>query len=323
MKKLFLVLILLLSFSTVALGMVEYRTVEDSVTNDNSTAYTDDVDMRDFSQLYIWFHCNQADTSKTDSITITFQSKLEASGIWSNILAFAEAVENDTFTLFKYFHFDSLGETSYPIDNATRFAIAWTDTNTDEDADSQILYPMVDTIVSNWTDTPDSASDFMVINEATQDTTEYLAIKGAAADSVEVVGYDDRADVTGSGACGEAIIDSVVWWFAAEWVTDTVWLAWAVCISDTVNCTWGQSRAVGAVLPDSATYYQHQVLATCPTHGGAWTQADVDSIVTFWYPVTVNSGGAARLNHSYLVVHYDEGRLFPTFKYKVRYKFVE
>jgi len=310
-----MLVVLLLGFST-AMGGVQYRDYEDSVTSDQATVYLGYADMGNFSNVYMWFHITEADTSKDDSVTVTFQTFNTSNQLWTNLLAFAEKADSDTFSLFKYFAADSGFTVKYPIDDGIRLQLAFTDTNTAQESDTSKLLPIVDTLITAWNNSG-VASDYATIDEFSDaDSSDYIYIKGYGdVDSLGLFGVEDRV-------YNEAVIDSVVLTFAGEWVTDTAWLSWCICANDTANCSWAQDTATGTLLTDSALTSYTYGLSEKPD-GTTWNPIDVDSLIFGFFPSLVNSGGEIRIYYAYLTVYHEKGQLSPALKYRIRYKFIE
>jgi len=278
-----------------------------TVTNDNATVTVGEAGLR--TPFITWFKITTADTSITDSVTVTFQTAF-TDGEWRTIYTWAEAI-HDTSTKWKSFFSAESTLSKYPIGDFGRFSIAFTDTVTDPD--SGVLYPTGDTILSLWADVPDSASDFMVVNDgATLDTTDYIRILGA--DSLEIFRF-------GNNPKQSAYIDSVVLRFNAEWVTDTAWLAWGVCVSDTDSCVYNQSRATGTVLTAGAAQGYRQLLTTVPIVGGAWTPNAITRAICVFHPIKVNTGGQIRIGRVFLDIYYKKGYFSPAMQWEAIYRF--
>lgn len=318
MKKLVFFLLMFLMLGASATGRVDQRVVVTDSLTDNQTdpSYTSEFDVGDYSSFILWFRCTQADTSKDDSVTITLQGKSdmgEWGPYWETVLAFAEA-DFETLTLCHVFSYDSLAIAKYQFHDALRFQIDFTDTCTDQDSDSAQFLPESDDYAAFF---PSTGSDnFAVIDEvADVDSSDYLQVKepGAAhEDSIEMLGVTDHY-------YDEVLIDSVVMRFAGEWLTDSAFLAWGVCLADTDDCTWAQDTSLGTGLADSAYATYSTSFATAPG-GAAWTRANLDDLVMVFMPVRIKGSGYLRIYWAWTQVYHTKGGASPTYKYKIKVK---
>lgn len=318
MKKLLFFLLMFLMLGASTMGRVDQRVVVQDSLTDNQTdpSYTDEFDVGDFSSWILWFRCTQADTSKDDSVTITLQTKSdlgEFNPYWEDVLAFAEA-DFETLSLVHVFSFDSLSVAKYQVHDAMRFKIDFTDTCTDQNSDTAQFLPTSEVYAAFYHSA--GADNFSVIDEvADADSSDYLQVKepGAAhEDSIEALGVTDHY-------YDEVLIDSVVLRFGGEWLTDSAFLAWGVCLADTDDCTWAQDTSLGTGLADSALAIYSTSFATAPG-GAAWTRANLDDIVIVFMPVRIKGSGYARIYWAWVEPYHTKGGANPTYKYKIKVK---
>lgn len=314
MKKLILVVLISLCFG-VAQAKVEYRSFDDSLTSSTTDVTRHEINMRGYTGFAFWFRLTQADTVKSDSITLTLQSYSTLGNV-NDVLPFPEQATVDTTTVYYFVPLDSM--MVYPFENAIRLKIAHTDTNTTDDADSDLVVPDGDGTPEGWHHST-GTTDFECVDDGAvdADSSDYVSILGPndGNDSLEVLELADRS-------VNEAVYDSVVLHFQAEWVTDTGAICWGICVGDTDNCVWAQTdTSEGTVLTDGALQTYTLMMTTVPGYGTAWTPVMFDSSLAIFHPTRVD--GTVRIYSVWATAHYDIGRLSPSVIYEVKYKLVE